>query len=268
MSREPQFLLANTYFAHKQKFEIKKDDFMMMIKMKTPEEKKRFLHQFHYEIEIQDLSSIETIDAWIRKQEEDLKTQYQSYDCDEVIRPLFIKKAFFNKQYANESHQTFDLNILKMYASEIKTACESQKIYYRIKIDRLLCMRYLRFKECEEQFLTYALGNINREQWERLKQDQEAHIEKVLTLGYGNAFKEPIREYLDNKKMFWIDETFEIELAKQLNQYRFTVIGKDGLFFNAFRVLSELHNIRLILKAQLYYFEQELQAKMVRDIYG
>lgn len=267
MSRDSQFLLANAYFANKQKFEIRKNDLVNLIKMKTPEEKKRFLHQFNYEIEIQDLGFVETIDAWVRKQEDHLKKQYREYNCEDIIEPLFISEQLFKEQYAKESHQTFDFNILKVYANELKTACEAQKIYYKVKIDQLLCMRYLRFGECEELFLMYATGYINREQWERLNHGREDMLKKVLTQEYGNLFEEAIREYLDNKKLFWIHETFEIALARKLEQFRFTVIGKDGLFFNAFRVMSELHNIRLILKAQLYYFEQDLQVKMVRDIY-
>lgn len=254
-----EYLFANASLQRFNQILLSKEHYRQLIETKDTRSQLNFFKQHGIPISDQDIAYP---DRWYREQCQLLVNAYRDESCDFILDVLAMDHPELSVQLGKKIRN--DSEIIRNYAVNNN---ESLKILGSLNSDRILIMSYLRNQILERDVYDVSIGRITAQDIKDITDYPKENLKKVLDTYYYDQFTEAIREWLDNGKRMWVDETFLSLISQAMAGYRDQVIGVNGLVSIAYSFLTQIFNIRLILKAKSAYLDEELQLRMVRDIY-
>lgn len=261
MSRKKkEYLMANIQVVSFQKRLLKKEDYEALLEESSWAEIRQ--HLVHYQDSLPlSFPTVEEVDQFYRLELEKLRSNIEMLAVDEdELNLLFVRKNSVAQMIEGHlaSATEIDKAILKQYV-EIGESSTSERIqqFAKYQIDLYFISRYLREKKPALTWTDEVRGNLSFHDFSLLYGlPKEQGIQWLKKSIYHHAFEEEgtVDQYIMRlEQLQW----------QLLKNDRYQVRGIEGIFVYVYEQISELYNLRLLLKGKIYRLSpEELKRKM------
>lgn len=259
--QKKDYLMANIQVVSFQKKLLKRNEYEELLETSNWLDLRRQL-EFYQDSLPQSFPTVEEVDQFYRKELRKLRDEMKRLSVDdEKLALLFIRKNSVLQVIEGSlaSVSQVDETILKQYAFVAENS-DSQMIqqFAKYQIDTYFLQRYLRVAHPALLFMDEARGNLSKSELEMLYGlPKEQGLAWLRKSNYHQLFTgdHPVEEYLVRLDQ----ENWQI-----LKPYRYQVRGIEGIFVYLYEKISELYNLRLILKGKIYRLPMTQVKKKMR----
>ena len=213
------------------------------------------LHEHKQDEVIKYMQSQVSIDTWYNKQVQELKKELQEFQAEWIIEVLSKREQLIELNVT----QDFDIHILKFYNSLLSNEISSVQEYARLYIDRWFLIALFQQVTLDDSYYEFANVNIPKQTMIELF---ESKIER------NHYLKSIYEDLITDGDTAKFEHSFDSYVSKQMYEYIMDIQNENALFSYAFFRYQEFKNIRMIVKAKLYYIDPLKQRQLLRFHYG
>lgn len=206
----------------------------------------------HHQIEVENyIQDQMRIDSWYKKQVEELYIELEEFEASWIME-ILAKREYMIKDNVT---QDFDEKLLAFLNELTLHQVSAVQEYARLQIDKWFLIALYHNYKPNDTFYDYAKGNISKEAMIELF---EGHVTR-------NKFIHTVYESLVvDEDIAALEHSFDSLISAQMYQYIMDIKDENALFAYAFFKYQEFKNIRMIVKAKLYYVDPIKQRQLLR----
>lgn len=261
IEKEP-FYMANVQVVYLQKKLLKKLDYDAILDMSDWESISDYLKKFDYMIDVKNMT-LDSINALYRSKLKEMREQVNSLSISNEYLDVFFLKTDILSDRELFSFSELDAVMLKGY-NEFKEKQLHPLItkFCKRKIDIYFLQQCLVGEVKDVLNLEFCNGYLSAD---TVKHIASLPFDKAVLYLQNTDYHQVFPE---NASPDLIDVYLDNGLVELFKEYRYQVIGMEGILAYTYEKLIENFNLRLVLKAKLFQIPNTVIMERMRTING